>query len=143
MRTDRIALLGWKDELTNAVQDYCRYLGNASGCTTSTSEAVRVPSEIRGWPYALRALGLKPSSGTVLLFLFSTRLFASPPPEDSGRLSKSAICLVRSKICGLPRGSARDSAIQVNLETAETSNQTRSCPGLGETFAALTTILLA
>jgi glycosyltransferase involved in cell wall biosynthesis len=53
-----IALLGRKDEPTDAVEEYCRYLGNALQSHEIQLEIRRVPWEIRGWSEALRGLRL-------------------------------------------------------------------------------------
>jgi glycosyltransferase involved in cell wall biosynthesis len=51
-----IALLGRKDEPTDAVEEYCRYLGAALQAHDIQLEIHRVPWEIQGWPDALQAL---------------------------------------------------------------------------------------
>jgi len=51
-----IALLGRKDEPTDAVEEYCRYLGTALVAHEIQLEICRVPWEIYGWPNALDAL---------------------------------------------------------------------------------------
>ena len=54
-----IALLGRKDEPTDAVEEYCRYLGEALEAHEIRLEIRRVPWETRGWSEALRGLGLE------------------------------------------------------------------------------------
>ncbi len=54
-----IALLGRKDEPTDAVEEYCRYLGDALRLHDFQLEIRRVPWQIHGWPKALRALRLQ------------------------------------------------------------------------------------
>jgi glycosyltransferase involved in cell wall biosynthesis len=54
-----IALLGRKDEPTDAVEEYCRYLANALRAQDIQLEIRRVPWEIHGWPDALQALRLQ------------------------------------------------------------------------------------
>jgi glycosyltransferase involved in cell wall biosynthesis len=51
-----IALLGRRDEPTDAVEEYCRYLGGALRDRGSAMELVRVPWAERGWTSALREL---------------------------------------------------------------------------------------
>jgi len=54
-----IALLGRKDEPTDAVEEYCRYLGTALHSHGIQLEIRRVPWEIRGWSDSLVALQLQ------------------------------------------------------------------------------------
>jgi hypothetical protein len=54
-----IALLGRKDEPTDAVEDYCRYLAAALQAHDIHLEIRRMPWEIHGWPDALQALCLQ------------------------------------------------------------------------------------
>src|SRR5215469_15458012 len=54
-----IVLLGRKDEPTDAVEEYCRYLGSALQSHEIQLEVRRVPWEIRGWSEALRGLRLE------------------------------------------------------------------------------------
>jgi hypothetical protein len=54
-----IALLGRKDEPTDAVEEYCRYLGEALRPHNIQLEIRRVPWEIHGWREALGALQLQ------------------------------------------------------------------------------------
>jgi glycosyltransferase involved in cell wall biosynthesis len=51
-----IALLGRKDEPTDAVEEYCRYLASALQPYDIQLEIRRVPWPIRGWTPALRGL---------------------------------------------------------------------------------------
>ena len=54
-----IALLGRKDEPTDAVEEYCRYLAAALQAHAIQLEIRRVPWEIHGWTDALHALRLQ------------------------------------------------------------------------------------
>jgi hypothetical protein len=54
-----IALLGRKDQPTDAVEEYCRYLGGALVFHEFEVQIRRVPWELRGWREALRALKLQ------------------------------------------------------------------------------------
>jgi glycosyltransferase involved in cell wall biosynthesis len=54
-----IALLGRKDEPTDALEEYCRYLGGALQAHEIQMEIRRVPWESRGWAEALRGLKLQ------------------------------------------------------------------------------------
>jgi len=71
--TECIALLGRKDEPTDALEDYCRYLGNALRAHEIHLEITRVPWELRGWPNALRDLKLRALRwrGTVVLIQYT------------------------------------------------------------------------
>ena len=71
--TDCIALLGRKDEPTDALEDYCRYLGNALRLYDIHLEITRVPWELNGWPKALRDLKLRALRwrGTVVLIQYT------------------------------------------------------------------------
>jgi glycosyltransferase involved in cell wall biosynthesis len=51
-----IALLGRRDEPTDAVEEYCRYLGGALHGRGFAMELARVTWAERGWPVALRDL---------------------------------------------------------------------------------------
>lgn len=53
------ALLGRKDEPTDAVEEYCRYLGVALQAHELELHIRRVPWEIHGWREALRGLQLQ------------------------------------------------------------------------------------
>jgi hypothetical protein len=53
------ALLGKRDVPTDAVEQYCRYLGAALQFQEFQLEIHRVPWEIHGWPDALNALRLQ------------------------------------------------------------------------------------
>jgi glycosyltransferase involved in cell wall biosynthesis len=53
------ALLGRKDEPTDAVEEYCRYLGTALNSHDIQLEICRVPWDIRGWSDSLTALRLQ------------------------------------------------------------------------------------
>jgi len=54
-----IALLGRKDEPTDAVEEYCRYLGDALQVHEFQMQIRRVPWELHGWRRALHALHLQ------------------------------------------------------------------------------------
>ena len=54
-----IALLGRRDEPTDAVEEYCRYLGAALGAHGFELAVARLPWKERGWPAALRELRQK------------------------------------------------------------------------------------
>jgi hypothetical protein len=57
-----IALLGRRDEPTDAVEDYCRYLGAALADHSFDVEIRRVPWNEHGWPASLNALRLQAES---------------------------------------------------------------------------------
>ena len=57
-----IALLGRRDEPTDAVEEYCRYLGNALLEQNVRLEVQRLPWNIHGWPASLEALRLQASN---------------------------------------------------------------------------------
>jgi len=59
MTRQLIALLGRKDEPTDAVEEYCRYLGDALQSHEFQLQIRRVPWELHGWRQALRALHLQ------------------------------------------------------------------------------------
>jgi glycosyltransferase involved in cell wall biosynthesis len=52
-----VALLGRRDEPTDAVEEYCRYLGAALATQSFELEVTRLPWVERGWSAALRELG--------------------------------------------------------------------------------------
>jgi glycosyltransferase involved in cell wall biosynthesis len=54
-----IALLGRKDEPTDAVEEYCRYLGDALQVHDFQMQICRVQWEIHGWSDSLNALRLQ------------------------------------------------------------------------------------
>jgi glycosyltransferase involved in cell wall biosynthesis len=54
-----IALLGRKDVPTDAVEEYCRYLGDALQAHEFQLQIRRVPWELHGWRQAVRALHLQ------------------------------------------------------------------------------------
>lgn len=56
MNSDVVLLLGRKDEPTDAVEDYCRYLCEALGNRSVKGETVRVPWNERGWGGAVKEL---------------------------------------------------------------------------------------
>jgi glycosyltransferase involved in cell wall biosynthesis len=57
-----VALLGRLDRPTDAVEEYCRHLGEALTAHDCTTEIRRVPWEECGWPASLHALGLQAAS---------------------------------------------------------------------------------
>jgi glycosyltransferase involved in cell wall biosynthesis len=59
MTRQLIALLGRKDEPTDAVEEYCRYLGTALQPHGFQMQIRRVPWELHGWRQSLRALRLQ------------------------------------------------------------------------------------
>ena len=59
MTRQLIALLGRKDEPTDAVEEYCRYLGTALQLHGFQMQIRRVPWELHGWRQSLRALRLQ------------------------------------------------------------------------------------
>lgn len=62
MTTLCIALIGRKDEPTDAVEEYCRYLAVALQAHQIQMEIRRVPWEIHGWRESLHALRLQAAS---------------------------------------------------------------------------------
>jgi len=54
-----VALLGRKDEPTDAVEEYCQYLGDALRTHGFEMQLARVPWAEKGWPVALRELTQK------------------------------------------------------------------------------------
>jgi glycosyltransferase involved in cell wall biosynthesis len=68
-----IALLGRKDEPTDAVEEYCRYLGSALEGHDFAIQIRRVPWEKHGWSDALEALKLQaaPWRGTWVLLQYT------------------------------------------------------------------------
>jgi glycosyltransferase involved in cell wall biosynthesis len=59
MTRQLIALLGRKDEPTDAVEEYCRYLGAALQQHDFQMQIRRVPWELHGWRQSLRVLHLQ------------------------------------------------------------------------------------
>lgn len=59
MTRQLIALLGRKDVPTDAVEEYCRYLGSALLAHDYQLQIRRVPWELHGWRQSLRALRLQ------------------------------------------------------------------------------------
>jgi hypothetical protein len=57
-----IALLGRRDEPTDAVEEYCLHLGEALGAQGLRTEIRRVPWDQCGWPASLNALRLQAAS---------------------------------------------------------------------------------
>ncbi len=51
-----VALLGWRDEPTDGVEEYCRYLGAALGAHGFELAVTRLAWKERGWSAALREL---------------------------------------------------------------------------------------
>ncbi len=62
MTTPLIALLGRRDAPTDAVEQYCRYLGAALQSHDFQLEIRRVSWEVHGWPEALNALRVQAAS---------------------------------------------------------------------------------
>jgi hypothetical protein len=73
------ALLGCKDEPTDAVEEYCRYLGAALKAHGIDLQIRRVPWEIRGWRQALRGLRLQATnwSGTWVFVQYTALAWSS------------------------------------------------------------------
>jgi glycosyltransferase involved in cell wall biosynthesis len=59
MKVPIVALLGRKDEPTDALEEYCRYLGEALRSHDIHLEIRRVPWELHGWREAIRDLQLE------------------------------------------------------------------------------------
>jgi glycosyltransferase involved in cell wall biosynthesis len=59
MTRQLVALLGRKDQPTDAVEEYCRYLGAALQPHEFQMQIRRVPWEVHGWRQSLRALRLQ------------------------------------------------------------------------------------
>jgi glycosyltransferase involved in cell wall biosynthesis len=59
LTTQCFALLGRKDVPTDAVEEYCRYLGAALQAHEFQMQIRRVPWEVHGWRQSLRALQLQ------------------------------------------------------------------------------------
>jgi glycosyltransferase involved in cell wall biosynthesis len=59
MTRQLIALLGRKDEPTDAVEEYCHYLGQSLQSHNFELQIRRVPWELHGWRESLRALRLQ------------------------------------------------------------------------------------
>ena len=74
-----IALLGRKDEPTDALEEYCRYLGGALQAHEIQMEIRRVPWESRGWAEALRGLKLQAGAwrGTWVLVQYTALAWSS------------------------------------------------------------------
>jgi glycosyltransferase involved in cell wall biosynthesis len=68
-----IALLGRRDEPTDAVEDYCRYLGQALVAHNIQLEMRRVPWNEHGWAVSLEALRLQAETwrGTWILLQYT------------------------------------------------------------------------
>jgi glycosyltransferase involved in cell wall biosynthesis len=68
-----IALLGRRDEPTDAVEEYCRYLAGALRDHGFATELTRVPWKERGWTAALRELqeGTREWRGTWVLLQYT------------------------------------------------------------------------
>jgi hypothetical protein len=67
------ALLGRRDEPTDAVEEYCLHLGEALAAHDYQLELRRVPWEIHGWPRSLHALRLQAAGwrGTWILVQYT------------------------------------------------------------------------
>src|SRR5271157_1952851 len=63
------AVLGWRDEPTDAVEEYCRYLGSALAEHGIELEIIRVQWHERGWSTALRELQEKAQASRNAWFL--------------------------------------------------------------------------
>jgi glycosyltransferase involved in cell wall biosynthesis len=74
-----VALLGRRDEPTDAVEEYCRYLGAALRPHGFALELARVPWQGRGWSAALRELrGQSPSwRGALVLIQYTALAWSS------------------------------------------------------------------
>src|SRR5882762_9025278 len=57
-----IALLGKRDAPTDAVEEYCRYLGGALAAREISLELRRVPWDSLGWSESLKGLRLQAQS---------------------------------------------------------------------------------
>jgi glycosyltransferase involved in cell wall biosynthesis len=64
-----VAVLGWRDEPTDAVEEYCRYLGGALATQGITLEIIRVPWPEMGWSHALQELRRKARGSRQTWFL--------------------------------------------------------------------------
>ena len=66
-------MLGRKDEPTDAIEEYCRYLGGALQAHNIELDIARIPWEICGWPNALHDLRLQADKwrGAVVLFQYT------------------------------------------------------------------------
>ena len=92
-----IALLGRKNEPTDAVEEYCRYVGNALQRHDADLQIRRVPSELHGWRRSFRALKLQaadrpPKGGATLEAPISY-----PVKRYSGRYPKEKFGYTRRK----------------------------------------------
>lgn len=67
------AVLGRRDEPTDAVEEYCKHLGEALSAHDFHLELRRVPWELHGWPRSLEALRLQAASwrGTWVLIQYT------------------------------------------------------------------------
>lgn len=67
------AVLGRRDEPTDAVEEYCKHLGKALAAHDFQLEIRRVPWELHGWPHSLQALKLQAASwrGTWVLVQYT------------------------------------------------------------------------
>jgi glycosyltransferase involved in cell wall biosynthesis len=74
-----IALLGRKDEPTDAVEEYCRYLGTALEEHDFAMQIRRVPWEKHGWDNAMEALKLQAADwrGTWVLVQYTALAWSS------------------------------------------------------------------
>jgi glycosyltransferase involved in cell wall biosynthesis len=79
MQLPVIALLGRKDEPTDAVEEYCRYLSTALQAQNVQLEIYRVRWEIVGWRDALRGLKLQAKlwRGTWVLIQYTALAWSS------------------------------------------------------------------
>lgn len=74
-----IALLGKRDDPTDAVEEYCRYLADALRAHEVQLEIRHVPWEIHGWSEALKALQLQATQwrGTWVLVQYTALAWSS------------------------------------------------------------------
>ena len=79
MSTYCVALLGRKDEPTDAIEEYSRYLGRALQAHDIQVEIIRIPWEIRGWTSALRDLEYQAARwhGAVVLIQYTALSWSS------------------------------------------------------------------
>ena len=82
-----IAFLGKRDEPTDAVEEYCRYLADALRAHEVQLEIRRVPWEIHGWSKALKALQLQATRGAIPGCWCNTPLSLGPHGDSRKRCS--------------------------------------------------------
>ncbi len=64
-----VAVLGWRDEPTDAVEEYCQYLGGALAVHGIQLELIRVPWPEMGWSRAVQELREKTRESRATWFL--------------------------------------------------------------------------